>query len=289
MPRATPTSNPKIRSRKYAKKTIQVEPDNLNSLQGIRESEVSKYNNVKNTDSAYNGQRARGRGFLKNLIAKRKEDEINNGPNDDGICTSILEKAFDDDAPNKYSALALEMFLVQKCFNEGCGEGTANSIHGAFAELWDNMYVGKELYSIVFTDSKNREGGHYAGAYTYDETTGEIKGCPARASSVKAVIQSVKTREKSKGSGATRNHAEAMSLEELQHLMEWSTKECPDEWIIGDNWRSEVQDSVEALKHRLRHGFMRGFMSSGFTLWTRSVVISHLLHLKCTGLNPQVF
>ena len=58
--------------------------------------------------------------------------------------------------------------------------------------------------------------------------------------------------------------------------MQWSTEECPDEWL-GDNWRSEVQDSVEALKHRLQHGFMRGFMSSGFALWTRSVVISHLL------------
>jgi hypothetical protein len=149
----------------------------------------------------------------------------------------------------------------------------------------------KNYIQLCFTDSENRDGGHYAGAYTYDETTGEIKGCPARASSVKSVIQSVKTREKSKGSGATRNHAEAMSLEELQHLMQWSTKECPDEWLIGDNWtrRSEVQDSVEALKHCLQHGFMRGFMSSGFTLWTRSVVMSHLMQIKCTGLNPQVF
>ena len=288
MPRATPTSNPKKRSRKYAKKTS-IAPDNLKDLQGKRETEVSKYNKVKNTDSAYSGQRSRGRGFLKNLIAKRRQDEIN-GPNDDGICTATLEKAFDDGAPNKYSALALEMFLVQKCFNEGCGKDTADSIHGAFAALWDNMYEGKEIiFNLCFTDLKNRDGGHYAGAYTYDEATGEIKGCPARARSVKAVIQSVKTREKSKGSGATRNHAEAMSLEELQHLMQWSTKQCPDEWLIGENWRSEVQDSVEALKHRLQHGFMRGFMSSGFTLWTRSVVISHLLQLKPTGLNAQVF
>jgi hypothetical protein len=151
--------------------------------------------------------------------------------------------------------------------------------------------LARNYIQIVFTDSENRDGGQYAGAYTYDEATGEIRGCPARASNVKAVVQSVMIREKSKGSGATRNHAEAMSLEELQHLMQWSTKECPDEWLIGDSWRSEVQDCVEALKHHLQHGFMRGFMSSGFTLWTRSVVISHLLQLKHTGLNlnPQVF
>ena len=87
---------------------------------------------------------------MKNLIAKRKQDEINNGPNDDGICTVMLEKAFNDGVPNKYSALALEMFLVQKCFNEGCGKDTADSIHGAFAALWDNMYVNMELNSIMF-------------------------------------------------------------------------------------------------------------------------------------------
>ena len=146
--------------------------------------------------------------------------------------------------------------------------------------------LARNYAQSCFTHSNNRDGGHYAGAYTYDEATGEIKGCPARASGVKAVIQSVKTREKSKGSGATRNHAEAMSLEELQRLMQWSTEECPNEWLMGDNWRSEIQDSVEALKHRLQHGFMRGFMSSGFTLWTRSAVISYLLQLKPTGLNP---
>ena len=150
MPRATPTSNPKKRSHKYAKKTS-IAPDNLKDLQGIREMEVSKYNKVKNMDSAYSGQCSRGRGFLKNLIAKRQQDKIN-GPNDDGICTATLEKAFNDGAPNKYSALALEMFLVQKCFNEGCGKDTADSIHGAFAELWDNMYEGKEIiFNLCFT------------------------------------------------------------------------------------------------------------------------------------------
>ena len=101
-----------------------------------------------------------------------------------------------------------------------------------------------------------------------------MKGCPARASNVKAVVHSVKTREKSKGAGATRNHAEAMTLEELRQLMEWSTQECPNEWLTDDRWRSEAHDAVAALRHRLQHGFMRGFMSSAFTLWTRSVVLN---------------
>ena len=35
-----------------------------------------------------------------------------------GIPTDELEKAFEK-PPNRYSAMALEMFLVQKCFTDG--------------------------------------------------------------------------------------------------------------------------------------------------------------------------
>ena len=118
----------------------------------------------------------------------------------------------------------------------------------------------------------DRDGEKYAGEYTCSEETGEVKGSPAHASNVKAVVHSIKTRQKSKGASATQNHAEAMTLEELQRLMEWSTQECPNEWLTNDKWRSEAYDAVAALKHRLQHGFMRGFMSSAFTLWTRSVI-----------------
>jgi len=130
---------------------------------------------------------------------------------------------------------------------------------------------------IQFLPTWNSDGGKYAGEYTCNEETGEVKGCPARSSNVKAVVHSIKTRQKSKGAGATRNHAEAMTLEELRRLIEWSTLECPNEWLTNDKWRSETLDAVAALKHRLQHGFMRGFMSSAFTLWTRSVTIFYLI------------
>ena len=67
------------------------------------------------------------------------------------------------------------------------------------------------------------------GAYSFDEVSGVVSGCPARAPSVKSVVQVVKTRSLSKGAAATRNHAEAMTIEEIQKLMEWSTKECQNE------------------------------------------------------------
>ena len=153
------------------------------------------------------------------------------------------------------------------------------------------MICTSAIYRFNFLLTWNSDRENYAGEYTYNEKTGEIKGCPARASNVKAVVHSVKTRQKSKEGSATRNHAEAMTLEELQRLMEWSTQECSNEWLTDDRWRSEAHDAVSALKHRLQHGFMRGFMSSAFTLWTRSVIM--LYQKKCevtvlTCLNLEV-
>jgi hypothetical protein len=140
------TSNPKRRRQRKFAITVGkgVESNDLQGLQAICKAEVLRYNSVKNTDSAYNGHRSRGRGFLKNLVAKREKDEAD-GLIDDGICTAILAKAFDNGPPNKYSALALEMFIVQKCFNEGCGKDTADGIFSAFAALWDEMYVSKQF------------------------------------------------------------------------------------------------------------------------------------------------
>ena len=148
MSRKKPTSTPKRRSHRFAAGKG-VEANDLRGLQAIREAEVLKYNSVKNTDSAYNGHRSRGRGFLKNLVGKRQKDEAD-GLIDDGICTATLAKAFDNGPPNKYSALALEMFIVQKCFNEGCGKDTADGIFSAFAALWDGMYVSKQFINPRF-------------------------------------------------------------------------------------------------------------------------------------------
>lgn len=49
--------------------------------------------------------------------------------------------------------------------------------------------------------------------------------------------------------------------------MQWSQKECPNE-LLTPKAMKEVHD-IDILRHRLDHGFMRAFMSSAFTLWTR--------------------
>ena len=61
MPQKTPTSNPNWKSRKFAArgKGASVESNDLQGLQAICKAEVSRYNSVKNTDSAYNGHCSR--------------------------------------------------------------------------------------------------------------------------------------------------------------------------------------------------------------------------------------
>lgn len=105
-----------------------------------------------------NGHVARGMAFLKAVVKERQEngEEMMCGL---GIPTDELEKAFDK-PPNRYSVMALEMFLVQKCFTDGLGESTATGIHGGFAAGF-----------------LNRDNDRYAGEYSYDEKQGEVRGC----------------------------------------------------------------------------------------------------------------
>ena len=103
----------------------------------------------------------------------------------------------------------------------------------------------------------------------FDNETGEVRGCPARAPAVRSVVEAVKIRARSKGASAARNHAEAMTVEEIQKIMRWSETQCSNERLT-----SVPIETVEDLKHCLEHGLMRAFMPSAFTLWTRLVCFS---------------
>jgi len=52
-------------------------------------------------------------------------------------------------------------------------------------------------------------------------------------------MKAVKTRASTKGAAVTRKHAEAMSLEDLQKIVKWSEKQCPNE--LFDNAPSSPQ------------------------------------------------
>ncbi|PPQ82236.1 hypothetical protein CVT26_009348 [Gymnopilus dilepis] len=267
---ATPPVFPSMSSKKTAKGrknaplSLPDNPDILKALQDVRKAQIAKYKTVKNTENAYKGYLARGRQFLRGVIEKRKangEEKICAA----GIPTDELEKALDGDKPpNRYSALAVELFLSHKCLIEGKGESTAVGIHGAFCALWDKM-----------------DGDRYAGKYELNEATGEVRGCPARSQNILDILHCVKVRAKSKGASATRNHADAMTIEEIQKLMRWSTSVCPDELLTEDPKKIAT---TEELMFRIEHGFMRAFMSSAFTLWTRCF---ELLSLQAADILPD--
>lgn len=122
---------------------------------------------------------------------------------------------------------------------------------------------------FIHCDIHIRDGTMYSGPYHIDGTTDKISGCPARAPCVTDLVKAAKTKAKKKGADATRHHAEAMTIEELQKLMTWSEETCPHDHL-------EVSDSgcggkAGVLKDTLEHGFVRGFASTAFTLWTRYV------------------
>lgn len=90
-----------------------------------------------------------------------------------------------------------------------------------------------------------------------------------------AVKKAVQTR--GKADIASRKHAEALSIEDVKKLMRWSELKCANDNIeeVRTNRenrpvaKDEVSLTIEQLHVLFEHAFMRAFVSSAFTLWTR--------------------
>ena len=124
----------------------------LETLQKIKKSSRAEHGRPKRTRDNYAGYVERGKAFLEDLVAERRENVDRIGDRldsqDDDIDIDLMEKAFDN-PPNKYSVMVLELFLVQKCLTEKKGKSTATGIHGAFTDYWDNMWVDPfKLYGL---------------------------------------------------------------------------------------------------------------------------------------------
>ena len=106
-----------------------------------------------------------------------------------------------------------------------------------------------------------RDGDQYAGEYKYDEEKDKVSGCPARASDVQSLVKTIRAKAAAEGKG--RKQAQPMSIEDLVHIVQWSEAQCPPESL-----NCPAADS-RAQAHVTRHAFMRAFMTTAFTLWTR--------------------
>ncbi|KAJ7795219.1 hypothetical protein B0H14DRAFT_2532529 [Mycena olivaceomarginata] len=231
----------------------------IEALQSKKAAARSEYSNAKKTKAAYSGYIARSRVIIADIVKERrvKEKAEPGWKCPDGIDIELLAVALEGN-PNKLSAMALELCLTQKCIVEGLGKSTAEGLHGAWAKYWDELQV------IL-------PGGKYAGAYQYDEDTDKVTGCPARAPEIQAFLKCIKNKSRIKGEAATRRHAEATAIEDMQKMMRWSESQCATEKVE----KCQPKDVAELLLF-LKHAMMRAFLSSGYCLWTRNFELCQL-------------
>lgn len=78
-----------------------------------------------------------------------------------------------------------------------------------------------------------------------------VMGCPAKAPIVHTVMKAIKTRAVSKGAVATRQHAEAITIEDLTQMIQWLEKMCPNSLF------QSRPNNAQMIKDMNLHGLMR--------------------------------
>ena len=241
------------------KKSHAVEPVSIAEMREVGATNRAEFTKSKQTLMQYNRYIKQGKEFLAECV---KRQRASNEAAPEGMDNELLEKAFEN-PPNKLSSEALELFLVQKCLMEEHRERTAATVQAAFAWYWDNMLVGL-IFCLFWFNSRclaYRDGDRYAGKqYLYDEGTGEVRGCPARAPAIKTLIKVVKA--KCSADGISRRSAEPMTVEDLAQIINWSEKLSPPNQPAESNKQEEFLTAT-------KHAMMRAYMATGFTLWTR--------------------
>ncbi|KAJ7323349.1 hypothetical protein DFH08DRAFT_941575 [Mycena albidolilacea] len=179
-----------------------------------------EFGKAQNTRDAYKGYLARGIAIVKDVVAERmrlEKEDPGALPDRDIIDVKLLATALQG-PPNKHSVYVLSLYLTQKCVEEGFGKSTADGIHGAFANYWDNL-----------PDS----GGKYTGQYSFDEETGKVLGNPARAAEIQSFMKCIKNKAP---------------------MMQWSGSECPNEKLEN---APKTQEELELMiKHGQTRAFL---------------------------------
>jgi hypothetical protein len=106
-----------------------------------------------------------------------------------------------------------------------------------------------------------RDEETYKGPYNCNKTTGIVVGNPANASIIQDLKRTIRNQKSVEG--GARNHADAMTVDDMKKIIEDSEKLCP--FVEGQN----IPDDVESILRCASHFEMRALMTTGFTLWTR--------------------
>jgi hypothetical protein len=133
------TTKPTLSRKKKKSKAV-----DFAQIQDIRDQEKEAHLRAKNTTISYGGHYKRGLRFLAELTSSLRQTMQTPGKTqplwrlEHDFDINKFENAFQG-RPNKYSAIALESYLVEKCLNQGLGTSTAGGIHAAFKRYWGDM------------------------------------------------------------------------------------------------------------------------------------------------------
>ncbi|KAF7799005.1 hypothetical protein EIP86_010235 [Pleurotus ostreatoroseus] len=275
---ASAEGSKKKRGSKRKRKVAASDLDDLRSQRDrVKESRLAP-----NTNTAYAGHIKRGLEFIKEVADRRADVVFNEADGQPSVQAEVdageainyaeLAVAFDY-PPNRLSPYALELFLTEKCIQQGCGQSLAEQVHAAFKDHWRRMGDGR-----------------YRGRWSCDPETGRVSGNPADSPEVEDIMQSIKNTIHA--AGAPRDHAEAMKIEDLRKMMNWSLQECPQalvDTVLAQEAKGETC-SVETRLFITKHLQIRGFYSSSFVLWTRNQELCQLqgqhYMLDCEGEEP---
>ncbi len=83
--------------------------------------------------------------------------------------------------------------------------------------LW--VYPASQIKTLI---PVCRDNDTYRGSYRYNTFTDTVTGNPASSAWVQDMLQALKNKSRANGAGG-RNHAEAMLIENLRKLLNWST------------------------------------------------------------------
>ncbi|PSR73100.1 hypothetical protein PHLCEN_2v11047 [Hermanssonia centrifuga] len=226
-----PTKSSKVQVASTSKKNpskTKNSPSSLGALRAAADAGKKEWMYSKNTSEAYAGYVKRAQQWVLQVVgATRSAGEstlLDIDDNGKPIKCDEFALVFEN-PPNRHSAHALELFLVQKCVTEGNGKSTDNDT--------------------------------YRGSYRYNASTDTVTGNPASSARVQDMLQALKNKSRANGAGG-RNHAEAMLIEDLRKLLDWSTSQCPNDWLD-----KELTD-VDTLHFVAKHLMMRAFTTSGY-------------------------
>ncbi|KAF8519606.1 hypothetical protein BU17DRAFT_47589 [Hysterangium stoloniferum] len=234
-------------------------------LKMAKDVSIKKHGFAKSTNIKYDQRLREARTWLKELVETEQSPTIPLGADELGDSfdwtPGELKGAFNS-IPTRASPWVLGLFIAYKCFTQKTKVTTAWQIHAAFKQVWETV----------------DPNGRWSGPWRWDHEKGTGCGNPANCQEVERTIDAIKRRDGNEGS---RSHSVAMAKQDMDRMVQWSNKLCPDSRLEelgklsqGEYWKQ--------LPFAVKHFMMCAFATSGFTLWTRNFELAKLQYKHLT-------